>query len=348
MFPPERLRSAFQVFHDRLYPGQKSMPERGLASQSGENMPLQDLQPFPVGIKPTIDQQKAKLFAYLDGQESVQRVMAEARRNPVEPNFFGSALEPPARKIWLYWDQGWENAPPLVQLCLRSWQLNNPECEVHALDRSQLAKWLPSGLTHERASGLAGFSDRIRLKLLRRWGGIWADATAFCSQPAYMFACQMTQLSQFFVYSYPAADRLISSWFVVSSKESFIVNVLDGIIDNYFENLSKDEIQIHCYFFFHYIVEYMIFRGLCVDQFKSMPVVCVNHAARLSHMLKLENIDLPDDDIEAWVPRAIETQLKLSPIHKLTWKGSVGARAKRAERLREILENHLEQRKKLV
>ena len=36
--------------------------------------------------------------------------------------------------IWIYWHQGWGNAPEIIKICKKSWIKKNPEWDVRALD----------------------------------------------------------------------------------------------------------------------------------------------------------------------------------------------------------------------
>jgi hypothetical protein len=94
-------------------------------------------------------------------------------------------------KIWMMWASEWENAPLICQLCAMSWEKNNPDFEVVKLDENSVKEWLPElfapdsddiWLTARDPDGsytvsLVKQTDYIRLKLLEKYGGVWADAT---------------------------------------------------------------------------------------------------------------------------------------------------------------------------
>ena len=46
--------------------------------------------------------------------------------------------KPLPRKIWILWLQGFENAPPLVKLCVKSWQRLNPDWSINLLTEDSL------------------------------------------------------------------------------------------------------------------------------------------------------------------------------------------------------------------
>lgn len=293
------------------------------------------------GPEPTINPEKQALFDFLDGNQPIQEIIAASADAFPEPNVFGSALRPPPAKIWLYWDQGWEEAPEIVKVCLASWRWANPDCEIFALDHATITDTYPTLSEAYEASGLAGFSDRVRLQLLASEGGIWADATTFCSSSIYPLMVTLTQLTEFFAYSYPAPDRIISSWLMSSARDGAVVTLWSKVIECYFEALQAEERKIHCYFWLHYSLEYLVRRCSLRNYFSRMPMVCVNAPSRLANMLQINAIDAPDEPVSEKVVTQAKRHLEINPIHKLTWKGAVRTQSLRAEQLLQLLEAHM-------
>jgi mannosyltransferase OCH1-like enzyme len=86
----------------------------------------------------------------------------------------------------MLWFQGFADAPPLVQACLESWRRFNPTWRVVALNRASLPEWvdLDQAIDPERRDlDMRKVANVARLCLLRRHGGVWADATSFCLRP---------------------------------------------------------------------------------------------------------------------------------------------------------------------
>lgn len=157
--------------------------------------------------------------------------------------------------IWMYWEQGWDRAPLLVQACKKSWEYYNDDWEVRTLDRKSvreffnIREWvsefcdtaksprplkrffLRNNLLYEliplarRLVGrdpenlptpfpsnpwIAGMrhislnhrSNIIRINLLEKYGGIWADATLFCRKPLESWIEPHTEQG-FFAFSKP-------------------------------------------------------------------------------------------------------------------------------------------------
>ena len=90
------------------------------------------------------------------------------------------------RKIWIYWHQGWEQAPSLVKQCRSSWARLNPDYEMHALDKNSLFDHIefPAGIDINRKDlTIQKVAALGRLALLSKYGGVWTDATVMCARP---------------------------------------------------------------------------------------------------------------------------------------------------------------------
>jgi len=88
------------------------------------------------------------------------------------------------RTLWMYWHQGWRHAPDLVTRCAATWRAHNPTWEIRLLDAETIAETvrLPRA-TRALALPLPALSDVTRICLLRKYGGVWADATLWCMRP---------------------------------------------------------------------------------------------------------------------------------------------------------------------
>ena len=128
-------------------------------------------------------------------------------------------------RIWVYWDQGWDRAPMIVKRCLSSWVDKNPTWEVHRLDRASVRQHTPDipRKLFGRGLPIAALSDFIRASLLKRYGGVWADATLWCQVPLNDWIPQ-TMGAGFFAFEKPAADRPLSSWFLAATTHHYILD----------------------------------------------------------------------------------------------------------------------------
>jgi len=124
------------------------------------------------------------------------------------------------RTIWTLWMQGVDTAPPLVRACIESWRVLNPTWRVVALDRATLGDWVDlediidisrRDITVQKQAVVA------RLALLKRYGGVWVDATVFCLRPldAWLPAAHS---AGFTAFRNPGRDRLASNWFMAADS----------------------------------------------------------------------------------------------------------------------------------
>ena len=89
------------------------------------------------------------------------------------------------KTIWMFWMQGEDNAPELVQQCIRTWRVHNPDWNVVVLDEESMNAHvdLPPFLRSRSDLSTQTISDILRLKLLAEHGGVWVDATCLAGCP---------------------------------------------------------------------------------------------------------------------------------------------------------------------
>lgn len=120
--------------------------------------------------------------------------------------------------IWMYWEQGLENAPDVVRQCHQSWLDHNPGWKVVMLDRDTVSEYvdLPAVIGRNyHGLPIQNRSDILRLNLLARFGGVWADATCLCNRPLDGWIHEYMK-SGFFAFRDPGRGRVISSWFMAA------------------------------------------------------------------------------------------------------------------------------------
>lgn len=81
------------------------------------------------------------------------------------------------KHIWTYWEDG--NPSDLVQKCLAKWKEYNPEWEITILNKNNLKEYIPEvDIFSLKFSDTAPRrSDFVRLHVLPKYGGVWADAS---------------------------------------------------------------------------------------------------------------------------------------------------------------------------
>ena len=129
------------------------------------------------------------------------------------------------RRIWTFWDAGLEAAPPLARACVGSWRRANPGWTLVALDRTSLTDYrdFANGIDLTRRDlDVQKISNLLRLYLLTRFGGVWVDATVFCTQPLDAWLDRYIG-NGFFAFKDPGTDRRLSSWFLASVPDHPLV-----------------------------------------------------------------------------------------------------------------------------
>lgn len=146
------------------------------------------------------------------------------------------------RRLWLLWFQGGSEAPFIVKKCIDSWVEKNPTWDIVVLDSSNLNNYINLDMPEAVLENLsrAHQSDLVRLLLLTKYGGVWADATTYCTKPLDEWIDDYAE-SGFFVFHKPGRDRIMSNWFIASKKDSPVCAKLYNKLRSYFiENNFKN------------------------------------------------------------------------------------------------------------
>lgn len=93
------------------------------------------------------------------------------------------------RIVWTLWWQGEENAPDLVKVCIDSQRkaFTSIGAKVIVLTKDNWDNYIsiPDYILKKVKSGkitLTHFSDIIRAELIKDYGGVWIDATVYCTK----------------------------------------------------------------------------------------------------------------------------------------------------------------------
>ncbi len=154
------------------------------------------------------------------------------------------------KNIWIYWSQGFESAPDIVDKCVQSWSKLNPDYTIYLLDSNNIEEYLDLSKVISsdkvRKASFAAQSDMIRVHLLSKYGGIWVDSTLMCMQPIDQW---LTPDLSFFAFSNPGPDRLISSWFLSAQQSSYIIQQWKVASQQYWSSWQWRR----KYYWFHYL-----------------------------------------------------------------------------------------------
>lgn len=144
----------------------------------------------------------------------------------------------PSRTIWMYWDKGWDAAPPLARLSVATWRRHNPGWTIRFLDRdtaSALTGIPPEVLRIDMLP--AHLADIIRLELLTQFGGVWADVTTLCERPLDDWLPALMPFG-FFAFAVPE-QRTVSNWFIAAAPGNRIVRAWRDMAYRYWSTSDK-------------------------------------------------------------------------------------------------------------
>ena len=159
--------------------------------------------------------------------------------------------------IWVCWWTGIDSAPKLVKQCVRSVMNNSGNHSVNIIDEYNYHKYInvPLWIQEKRMNGnmgLAHFCDYLRVCLLEQYGGLWLDATIFCSDtiPDKYFNYPLFTLKSEYKES-----RYISRYqWTTFCLGGFKGNVFYSFLKEAFESYWRRENYAIDYLFFDYLI----------------------------------------------------------------------------------------------
>lgn len=236
--------------------------------------------------------------------------------------------------IWQFWWQGAENAPAIVKACMSSVRKYANGWSVVVLDQSNFSEYVnvPETILRRLRFGkmsLAHFSDYLRVSLLSKYGGIWADATVYFTDviPREIIDARFFMFKSA-LWAHDAAipcETLLarcvhvagrnglgggadagSNWFLSSVPGSPILTLVAKLLEWYWD----DHDVIIDYFLFHkFLALGVCVNRFCREEYCSAPV----KTNIFPHVLQFALQDEPNEEQLAAIKDA-------SPIHKLTYK----------------------------
>jgi hypothetical protein len=156
------------------------------------------------------------------------------------------------KTIYILWFQGFDNAPEIIKQCVNSWKYYNPDWNIILLDNNNLRNYINLNNhinnINKKNINKTALSDIVRVLLLKKYGGLWVDATTFCNKPLDDWLPNYIN-EGFFAFNKPGPDRLLASWFIYSENNSYIINKWYMRTLQYYKNHNSP----HTYFWFHYL-----------------------------------------------------------------------------------------------
>lgn len=235
-----------------------------------------------------------------------------------KPNRFAdSAPRRIPRKLWIYWDSGEENAPELVRHCIASWRRHNPGWDIRVLSAETAAQAVDLAFNPSEVP-IQSYADLLRLRLLKRHGGVWADATTFCLAPLDnwlpitaqrgFFAFTWTKTDAWFTW--PGMRRSMTNWFLASEPNGCFISLWEKACFAYWEGRTKP----HNYYWPHVMIDYLYLTNRSFRRaFDDIPRIS-SYGPHLVHDAVTHNMNT--EEVAALL------QSGALPVQKLRWNWS--------------------------
>lgn len=212
--------------------------------------------------------------------------------------------------IWFCWLQGIEKAPDLVKRCYESVVKYNSDMKVVVIDSINYKNYvdIPDFIIKKWQNGIitnTHFSDILRLELLIKYGGVWADSTCYFTDsiPKWVKDLDMFLFTE---HSWGDITVNIGSWFISSKSNSQILILTRDLLYDYHKkyDVLLDYFLLHLFF--------KLSSEKYEEEFKKIPVFLQDNCHILSREFFTKFNKSRFNDIK-----------KLSFVHKLTNKFTI-------------------------
>lgn len=250
-----------------------------------------------------------RLSTQLKAKQKLERKY-KSKLSDFEKIYYNNLAHNSSNKVWICWFQGMDNAPQLVQKCYKSVKDNMPDKDVIVITDNNILKYVqfPDYIMEKWKKGIithTHMTDLLRLELLIKYGGMWIDATVFCSSndiPKYYFDSDLF----FYQCLKPGRDghaNYISSWLMSAKTNNKILMATRYLCYEYWKK-NNDMVD---YFLLH------DFMSIVLDSYPQDWHNIVPSDNATPHILLLRLFEQYDQ--KTW--DAIKSQ---SCFHKLTYK----------------------------
>lgn len=255
----------------------------------------------PVDVAAMLTERGKRLGARREVAAFLEPRMAHLReRADTDDLAIGDLGESP---VFMYWGQGFADAPPVVEACRRQLELLNPDANLHFLDNRNLETYaaLPDRVLEGTDGQWAARADAIRLDLLARYGGTWLDATCYPTAPLADFVVRGD--SPLFAPRF--SPHRVASWLLSAPLSSYVVRLQRAAFFSWWD--ERDDLVD--YYLFHHV-----FEALCHldERFAAEWATCPSIPSAPAHALGLA---MRKPGSMSQLPEL----LPHSPVHKLSY-----------------------------
>jgi hypothetical protein len=249
------------------------------------------------------------------------------------------------KKIWMIWFQGFEQSPEIIKECRSSWERHNPDWEIIYLDSNTIHDYIEvKEFTDNKNMSIQALSNIFRLELLKKYGGVWADATLYCTKPLENWIFEAVEESGYFAFSKPGYDRMLSSWFMAAKPENELVKAWLERTKNYWRfgltapNIIRRIGFKACHIFIHKIKLFVVVKQFIYPMkiFGIYPYNVFHHLFEKEYKKNIDvrkiwdnsktiSSDLPHKISHYGLTKEINTEIEdfidsnQTPLHKLKW-----------------------------
>jgi hypothetical protein len=230
-----------------------------------------------------------------------------------QKNKFQNIPDPPKKHpscIWTCWLQGYENAPPLVKLCIASMEKYSGGYKVVILTEENLQNYVvfPDYIIEKYHRGIipkANFTDLLRTALLINYGGVWLDAAVLLTRE---IPPEITGSNLFFFQSSFLGNEIhpCSNWFIAAGRDCLFLKKVLSVLYVYWQ----DNDFLLYYFIYHTSIRLIL--SLDEDARKDWRRIFYKNNSDPHY---LQNILFDDFD-----PLIMDYVRRFSFAHKLTYK----------------------------
>ena len=200
---------------------------------------------------------KALELANLAGQMKVQKKLRKRYSSLIEKTEGKTDSKRTVNKtVWLSWLQGMDNAPMVVQKCYESVKEQFGDWNIVVITSENYKDYtdFPQYILDKVGSGIitrTHFSDLLRIELLSKNGGLWLDATVYCTGRLP----EDILFTDFFVYQslkpgHTGHSVRLSSWLMWSVPNAYVIEQTKKLLWNYWQTENK----MFDYFLLHHFM----------------------------------------------------------------------------------------------
>lgn len=157
------------------------------------------------------------------------------------------------KTVWMFWAQGLDEAPYVVGRCVESFRRHNPGWDIKVLDQESAAEFADiSDIPDQLAFNFK--ADLLRVRLLSRHGGVWADACTYCHRPLDEWL-PLHAKSGFFVFGRTLPTRWMDSGFIAAEAGGKLITLW---ADAYGRYITRAAEGARNYFMFMYTFQWAV------------------------------------------------------------------------------------------